>query len=747
MNRQSSEVLSFLAAPFEKRLGLGLCSLLSAELPYTTDALHSMLVGSWISVLNFRKPLMAVANEVFKVIPAKELNTASPRLWRLSRCAASELQVLSVLAPVIASNISLPFDSQLYATDASEAMGGIAVAEVGSEVVEALWVTAEKKGPNVPMLSSAMAVVSQHDDAFEEEDREYVGEASSGEVPRPIGFIFQFIEICGGAGKVTACLSELGVVCGPILDLSMSKHYNLAEHRVISWVAFMLEQDRLQSFLVAPPCTTFSPAAHPALRTYKRPRGLQRDHPRVLLGNMLAFAALTLLFIALRLKKLGLGEQPRRSKMRWLREWVRLLLLGATEAFLASCNFGSPHQKEFCFLGVNMQVSRLNKPCTRDHGHIPIQGAYTKPSATYTDELAMFLAVFFADHLKAHQKTVQRLSVSSSGLESIVTNDVAATFEWSPLAAWKWQHSCHINILENYATLKLFREAAKKGGDIRFCYLGDSHVSRSAIARGRSSSHALRPGLSKIASLCIAFGLYPAGRSCPTRLNPGDGPSRQTDIPPPVQESLLRGCWSSKVQAVYALETLPKLRRWISNWARLVLLQCPVVASSLLFRAEWRIHPLLPVSIHELSLDFDSTLGFPGEGPAFLSWIFFWIFFLSSQFGSLSVKVGTGASHGDLQRKTARAGVFLGDGRRVTDTTKFTRDWLYGVFESWLVEKGLDIHAVIYANPPDVDLLNKVLVDFGRWLFAEGKPYYHYSETINSISSQRPALRRSMQQA
>jgi hypothetical protein len=201
------------------------------------------------------------------------------------------------------------------------------------------------------------------------------------------------------------------------------------------------------------------------------------------------------------------------------------------------------------------------------------------------------------------------------------------------------------------------------------------------------------------------------------------------------------------VQAVYALETLPKLRRWISNWARLVLLQCPVVASSLLFRAEWRIHPLLPVSIHELSLDFDSTLGFPGEGPAFLSWIFFWIFFLSSQFGSLSVKVGTGASHGDLQRKTARAGVFLGDGRRVTDTTKFTRDWLYGVFESWLVEKGLDIHAVIYANPPDVDLLNKVLVDFGRWLFAEGKPYYHYSETINSISSRRPALRRSMQQA
>ena len=58
------------AAPFENRHGLGQCSLLSAELPFTSDALHSMLVGSWISVLAFRRPVVAVANEVFKVIPA-----------------------------------------------------------------------------------------------------------------------------------------------------------------------------------------------------------------------------------------------------------------------------------------------------------------------------------------------------------------------------------------------------------------------------------------------------------------------------------------------------------------------------------------------------------------------------------------------------------------------------------------------------------------------------------------------------
>eukprot|EP00435_Cladocopium_sp_Y103_P057753 s620_g20.t1 len=596
------------SAPFEKRLGLGLCSLLSAELPFTSDALHSMLVGSWISVLAFRRPLMAVANEVFKVIPAKELNTERPRLRSLPRAAASELQILAVLSPVIASNVSLPFERKLYATDASDAMGGIAVAEVGEEAVEALWVTADKKGSNIPMLSRAMAAVSQHDEFFEDEERPFEEEDAEEEVPRPIGLVFQFLEICGGAGKVTAKLCELGVNCGPVLDLSLSPHYNLADHRVISWVAFMLEQDRLESFLVSPPCTTFSPAAHPSLRTYKLPRGKDPQHPRVLLGNILAFAALTLLFVALRLEKFGMGEQPRRP--------------------------------------------------ARDHTHIPIQGAYTKPSAVYTDELAVFLAHFFAAHLQAKQKACDRLDLPAEGLESIITNDFASSCSWSPLAAWKWQFSCHINILESHATLKLFRIVAKAGGDIRFCYLGDSHVARSVIARGRSSSHALKPVLLKIAALCVGFGLYPAGRFCPTRLNPGDAPSRQAEIPPPVKERLLRIYGDAIAQGIYVLDELPKMRRWNSNWVRLTLLLNHAVATSLLFRSSWRVHPLLHVANHEWTLDFDSTLGFPGEGPRFLSWIFL----LSNLFcPQLSVSVGTGASHGDLQRKAARAGIVLGE--------------------------------------------------------------------------------------
>ena len=154
-----------------------------------------------------------------------------------------------------------------------------------------------------------------------------------------------------------------------------------------------------------------------------------------------------------------------------------------------------------------MQMDLLNCPCTRDHLHIPIQGVYTKPSAVYTDALAEFLAHFFAAHLRAKQSAMGRLAISSEGLESVVTNHIAAACQWSPMAAWKWQHSCHINILEGYATPKLFRCIAAEGGDVRFVYLGGSHVARSVIARGRSSAHALHPVLMKIVALCVGFGL------------------------------------------------------------------------------------------------------------------------------------------------------------------------------------------------------------------------------------------------
>ena len=578
--------------PAEKRLALANVASIAASLPVTSDALHSSLVGSIISMLMYRRPAMSALQEVFHVIPPSELDTLEPKMWKLSRAAASELAVISALAPILVTNLAVPALPKLFATDASLAKGGITEAEIGPELAKLLWRDADRRGSNVPIHSRARAVLRSSDPWFEETgeaefrpDEFPEEEWSSGDsrgggegVQRPIGLCFDFFEVCGGSGVVTKRLASMGVTCGPILDLTYSPHYDLTENRLLAWALFMMEQRRVKAFLVAPPCTTFSPAAHPALRSYKQPEGYSPSHPRVKVGNLLAYASLCLLFAGLRLKIFGLGEQPRRSKMRWLKQWRRLLALGAREAFLASCMYGSVHQKEFCFVGVNMKVELLERRCSRDHDHIRIEGRYTRASAVYCDGLADALARFFRDHLSAHERAEERFDLQVAGLEDQMSNELCLTLDWRTSSSWKWKGSSHVNLLETAATLKLYRTIALDGGDARFTYLGDSHVSRSSLARGRTSSHAMRPLLRQASSLCLAYGLYPAGRYAPTRWNPSDHPTRDTQIPTAIPQRLL----DLPARDLIWICSLPKLKRWASNWVRLVWSCLPILLQFLL---------------------------------------------------------------------------------------------------------------------------------------------------------------------
>ena len=230
----------------------------------------------------------------------------------------------------------------------------------------------------------------------------------------------------------------------------------------------------------------------------------------------------------------------------------------------------------------------------------------------------------------------------------------------------------------------------------------------------------------------------------PTRLNPADHPSRGTSIPPPA-EPLLDFDFASPAE-ISTLASLTGLKRWTSNWLRLVLLTIPSFIQFLADPHCSRRHASWIFSTRDWELDFDSTLGYPGEGPSLLSWTFLLLLLAVGCRQSLSVGV-RGSSHGDAVRKAARAGIVLDDGRRVTPTTSFHREGLLGNFRDWLVRNGFNFDCLVMQSPPDLDGLNQRLVDYGRWLFAEGKPYYHFAETINAVTNCRPLVRRSLQQA
>ena len=56
-----------------------------------------------------------------------------------------------------------------------------------------------------------------------------------------------------------------------------------------------------------------------------------------------------------------------------------------------------------------MKVELLERRCSRDHGHIRIEGRYTPPPRrVYCEGLAEALARFYRDHLSAHARTEER---------------------------------------------------------------------------------------------------------------------------------------------------------------------------------------------------------------------------------------------------------------------------------------------------------------------------------------------------
>lgn len=741
-------------APAEKRFALALLAARSAALPYTSDALHSCLLGSLVSVSLMRRHVLAILNEMFHVIPSVELAPGNPMLRPMSRRAADELALMSFLLPIAVSNLAASMSEEIFATDASLAKGAVVSTVVNKTLATALWRSADQRVRGVPMMRAAEAVAAWADPMFEPGPREYADEPSSREigdpygegtgdekeVPRPLGLWFQFLEICGGAGVVTREVLKLGIVAGPVFDLSFSSQYDMVNHNVVMWFIHMMEEGRLLSWLCSPPCTSFSPAAFPAVRSYACPEGFDQENPKVKIGNKLSYGMLDLMMVAKRTKVYGMGETPRRSKMRWLRVWRRLQRMGAKEVFLDSCAYGSIHQKGFCFLTINMAAEALSKKCSRDHTHVRIEGKYTKGSAVYCDGLAEALARCFHDHIKRRLRHEEEASMRADGLEDVVTNDLCVTRPWTTKKVWRWRGKSHINILESAATLKLASSMARSGGDVRYVDLVDSNVARSVLTRCRSSSDALKALLHQNSAVALAYGLYPAYRFAPTRANPSDHPTRDADFPPLAAHSILDAI---DLDGLYGLLSINGIKRAFANWARLALLLSPALVLSIADPSSYRRHGIFVSLPPDCSLDFDATLGYPGEGPNGL----FISIFVCCLNHSVGAPIRGFSSHGDAARRAARAGFELPEGRRVLETTADIRIKLFSGFQAWLAENGIDFDDTFMSSPPNLDVANEVLVKYGKWLFREGKPYYHFSELVNAITAKRPLLRRSFQAA
>ena len=462
-------------------------------------------------------------------------------------------------------------------------------------------------------------------------------------------------------------------------------------------------------------------------------------------------------------------------------------------------------------MGCNFEMPRLNFPCTRDHTHVKIEGKYTRPSATYTDQLAWMFASEIARAVNIKLRMQQYEEVNVFGLESVVSNDIAENLPWRPFQVWRWKKKeVHINIKETSAFGRLCYGLAVHSPKSRFSAGLDSFVSISAIVKGRSASYGLRPAIRRIGSTLIAGCLYPALHFFPTRSNKADHPTRDKDIPDPVPNSVLQ---EKSLEEVVSLAKIPGLKRFAANWVRLTVLLFEKLPPWFRSQDSWRFQhyacSAYPISWQSPAarkarydqIDFDASLGFPGEGPAgsallwtlpfvlALSWsshpglplavcaacpgvlpvlpvvclfghrvslLFCCLVVTSDDLSHSTVFAApVAASHGQLLprdkgdrgRFEQRKGIVLDEGRPVLAKTKDTREKLLKWFDDWLQSQDMTLETLLDPKSFDVETINIVLERYGRALYNGGRPYGHYSETINAVGSRRPNLRRVLQGA
>ena len=777
--------------PWQKRFGVSVVSLRAARLPWITKQLAVRLSGNWVSMLLFRRCLVSIVDSFFALGAQCESNLGQPDVVPLSRKCAQELAMLAAIAPLIFTNIAVDFDHRLFASDSSSKAGAFTIAKVSDEETRILWRYADKKGGYTKLESPVRAILKELLPETELAEEQL----ATGPFKAPL-LSFDFIEFYGGAGVISKHMLDLGFTVAPPLDLSLSPHYDMSNVRLLEWCIHMLENDLIKSFMCEPPCTSFSPAAHPSVRSYAEPLGYDRSEPKTFHGNLHAFRSLTLLRVGKRRRKPCGLEQPRLSKMGWLTFWRSLLSMGFAEAIVAACQFGSIHKKEFKFLLHLVDETFVETRCPGGHRHVRIEGKWTKGSAVYPDALGHHLALAFARALRIHSSNPD--DVDLAGFESPLVNDMMETCKWTLGRVWEWKKAAHINVYETDASVAALMKASSSSPHSRHCFAVDSLVARGALSKGRSSSRKLQPSLRRSCSIQIAFDSYPAWIYAPTRLNVPDDPTRDLPLRKPVMNSFRSHLSKDELELLHS----STLRRFAANWCRFVILISSLQSGAFGSKISSE-KPLIPVGTTcakpwFLPMDFvgygfwTQPMDFVGNGFWTLPMDFvgprmdFAPHFLCVLFASLSllclllclssplVRLGPVAgrspigrilgfclvvaaqfvgSHGvigpanaeERRRANERGDLFLPADRLMRAQTRNSRKILVSRFRRWLwSEHKVSLYGLLQQKPPDPEMISNWLAEYGRDLFKSGKSYGQYSETINGIAMMKPIVKKQL---
>ena len=357
-----------------------------------------------------------------------------------------------------------------------------------------------------------------------------------------------------------------------LIDLTVSRHYDLTAVKLLDWILQMLQERPPKSVGCESSCTTLLPVQQLASRPYEIMLSSDRTERRALTGTTLTLRCLTIVYMCCLTDTPSLLEQPKLSKIAWLSAWKWLRLLGLEEAVVASCMLGSIHQEELPFLIYGFDARSFQERCSGGHAHMRVEGAYTKQSAIYVPGVVKQLA----RHIVSVPGTAFcQEEPARKGLGSGVVNDLLKAGKWSTIFTWSWQTPSQLDVLVSHAYMGLLHRLAQRGGGKKSVASQDNPSAEGAHAKGRSSAPSLRRSLEKACAVTVAANLHPALGVAPTGLSTANAPSRDRNLLTSSDVSILEFLSDAQVVTLHSHQFSRPAAGWLRLYILVAFALCP----------------------------------------------------------------------------------------------------------------------------------------------------------------------------
>ena len=219
------------------------------------------------------------------------------------------------------------------------------------------------------------------------------------------------LDLFAGHGGVTKALEKLGRKALAV-DVKYGSEFDITLKSYYSWLCRIIRSGLVVAVMMAPPCTTFSRARRPPLRSSAHPWGLpeQSGHSQLIDSNKVTKRVIGIIKLCLQLRVPLIVENPN-SSMFWFLPQLQQVIASRFSAFARAdfCQFGTAWRKPTRFLCVccdssspaklSQQCHARGGICKRTHkSHIELRGRdsnnilWTRIAEPYPRRLCVCLA-------------------------------------------------------------------------------------------------------------------------------------------------------------------------------------------------------------------------------------------------------------------------------------------------------------------------------------------------------------------